>query len=126
VVSVEFTQEVYVVLEGDGLAAVSVRLTGELEREAVITLLSLNNGSSHTSEAVAATPGLDYQPISVDLTFEQQTVASQAFNISQDFILESNESIVLNIFSIDSAVNITSPTAEVIILDSNGKITKRA
>jgi hypothetical protein len=121
---VEFTQEVYVVSESDGLATVSVRLTGELEREAVITLLSLNNGSS--SEAVAATPGLDHQPILVDLTFEQQTVASQAFNISQDFILESNESIVLNIFSIDSAVNITSPTAEVIILDSNGKITKRA
>ena len=70
--------------------------------------------------AVPATPVLDFQPVSVDLVFVEETVMCQSFAIFQDLTLEGNESVVLSLVSNDSAVNISSST-QVIILDSDRK-----
>ena len=70
---------------------------------------------------VPATPVLDFQPVSVDWVFVNETMMCQSFEIFQDLTLEGNESVALNLISNDSAVNILS-NAQVIILDSDRKL----
>lgn len=107
--------------ESGGSIIVCLRLTGELKREVVVSLLTAD---APIEGRVPATPELDYRPLLTDITFVRPNVecASFDFMVVQDLTLERNESIALNLVTNDSAVNILSSMNEVIILDSDRKM----
>ena len=122
VVFVEFSQASFVVSEEYGSTMVCVVLTGALEREVAIQLVTDDNVS--IPGTFPALSFVDYQPLFTHVLFNQSGEQCRTLNVFNDSSLENNESIILRISSNDSAVNISAELgrSEVVILDSNRKL----
>ena len=115
VVSVEFAEASYTESEASMSVELCVNLTGQLEREVVVQLSTVDGGD--------ATAGEDYLSLTETLTFvEHQESICRHLVILNDSLIENNEIVMISLSSNDSAVNVTSSTINVLILDSNSKI----
>ena len=106
----------FVFSESDRIANICIVLSGALEREVSVSLTTVNNAGS-----LLATPVVDYEPLSANITFQQEGIECRTFDVVEDSVFESNESITLNLESNDLAVNISLARSEVILIDSNRK-----
>ena len=115
VVSVEFAEASYTVSEASMSVELCVNLTGQLEREALILLSTTDGG--------AATAGEDYLRLTETLTFvEQESIICSQLEVLNDSFIENSEAVMISLSTNDSAVDVTSASVNVLILDSNREI----
>jgi hypothetical protein len=106
--ALSFTGTTYSVGEGAGSALITVQRTGGTSGTATVQY-STSNGS--------AVAGSDYSAVSGTLTFGNG-VSSQTFTvpITQDTLVEGNETVNLSIFSPGGGASVTSPTSAVLTI----------
>ena len=108
-----FGSATYPVSEGDGLVEVCVNIESgaQLERPVIVTI---------TTSSSSATQNTDYLFTDTVLSFESD-LAEQCASviIVVDNIVEDTEEIVVNLVSSDTAVNIQTPSVNVLISDTS-------
>ena len=114
-VSVEFAEASYTVSEADMSVELCVNLTGLLERQVSVQILTIVGGDATAVE--------DYLPLSEELIFvESESILCSVLEVLNDTFIENAEEAIVSLFPTDSAVIISSPTLSVTILDSNREL----
>ena len=102
---------------------VCISLTGTLEREIAVNFFTANISltSSNTDDNDIALADVDYQSLAISLTFVSNGTMCTTVQLFVDSSLENEEVFVALLTSNDTAVNISSPSAEIFIVDSSRK-----
>ena len=119
VVEVCFSQDAYIVIEGEGLVDICVNLSVVIERNVTVTITTF----SITAQEFLNGESGDFVSVARVLTFQPESTPQNciAVSITDDSILETNEVFGVNVSTSDLGTNSGQQSASVTITNDDSK-----
>lgn len=121
---VEIDETFYSESEINMSISICINLIGILERQILVQFSTTD--SYVDTNADLALADMDYASVSINISFVDNTTTCISVQLLNDSILENEEVFKAVLTSTDPAVNITTSTAEILILDSNCELSNKA